>query len=59
MAIDNLTHKEVETWLERALKGREPLPFLAPDEYPHLGILRLEKTLSISFAPAHREKGNT
>ena len=45
MSIDDLNHEEIHAWLERALRGREPLPLLTRDEFPHLGILRLEKTL--------------
>ena len=43
--------EEIRAWLERALRGQEPLPRLTPDEFPHLGILRLEKTLK----PAPRD----
>ena len=51
MSIDDLNHEEIRAWLERALRGQEPLPRLTPDEFPHLGILRLEKTLK----PATRD----
>jgi len=51
MSIDDLNHDEIRAWLERALRGQEPLPRLTPDEFPHLGILRLEKTLK----PATRD----
>ncbi len=44
-SINELNHDEIRSWLERALHGRETLPRLTPDESPHLGILRLEKTL--------------
>ncbi len=44
-SINELNHNEIRFWLERALHGRETLPRLTPDESPHLGILRLEKTL--------------
>jgi hypothetical protein len=50
-SIDDLSHAEIGAWLKRALHGQEPLPRLTPDERPHLGILRLEKTLK----PAARD----
>ena len=51
MSIDDLNHDEIRAWLERALRGQEPLPQITPDEFPHLGILRMEKTLK----PATRD----
>ena len=45
MNMDNLTPEELKTWLARALSGHETPPRVAPDEYPHLAILRLEKSL--------------
>ncbi|MCB1793528.1 MAG: hypothetical protein KDJ70_03690, partial [Candidatus Competibacteraceae bacterium] len=51
MSVDDLRHEEIRRWLERALRGQEPLPLLTRDEFPHLGILRLEKTLK----PATRD----
>ena len=44
-SIDEMRHDEIRAWLERALRGQEILPRLTADELPHLGILRLEKTL--------------
>ena len=49
--IDDLNHEEIRAWLERALCGQEALLRLTPDESPHLGVLRLEKTLK----PAARD----
>lgn len=43
--VDDLSHEKICIWLKRALHGEEPLPLLTLDEHPHLGILRLEKTL--------------
>jgi hypothetical protein len=51
MSIDERNHEEIRAWLQRALRGQEPLPLLTRDEFPHLGILRLEKTLK----PATRD----
>lgn len=51
ISVNDLSHEEISAWLERALRGREPLPGLTPDESPFLGILRLEKTLK----PAARD----
>nr|MDP2189930.1 hypothetical protein [Rhodoferax sp.] len=51
ISINDLSHEEIRAWLERALRGQEVLPRLTPDESPHLGILRLEKTLK----PAARD----
>ncbi len=51
MSISELSHNEIRDWLSRALRGKESLPRLTPDESPHLGILRLEKTLK----PAARD----
>lgn len=51
VSVDDLNHEEIRNWLERALRGQEPLPLLTRDEFPHLGILRLEKTLK----PATRD----
>lgn len=51
MSIDDLNHEEIRAWLERALRGQEPLPQITRDEFPHVGILRLEKTLK----PATRD----
>ena len=45
MSINDLSHEKICIWLKRALHGEEPLPLLTSDEHPHLGILRLEKTL--------------
>lgn len=45
MSINDLSHENICIWLKRALHGEEPLPHLTADEHPHLGILRLEKTL--------------
>ena len=50
-SINDLSHDEIRAWLERALHGQEALLRLTPDESPHLGILRLEKTLK----PAARD----
>ena len=44
-SVNDLSHDEIRAWLDRALRGQEALPRLTPDEAPHLGILRLEKTL--------------
>ena len=43
--VNDLSHEKICIWLKRALHGEEPLPLLTSDEHPHLGILRLEKTL--------------
>ena len=43
--VNDLSHEKICIWLKRALQGEEPLPQLTADEHPHLGILRLEKTL--------------
>lgn len=51
MSLNDLSHGEILAWLERALRGQELLPRLTPDESPHLGILRLEKSLK----PAARD----
>ena len=51
ISINDLSHDEIRAWLDRALRGQETLPRLTPDESPHLGILRLEKTLK----PAARD----
>lgn len=51
MSIDDLNHEEIRAWLERALRGQKPLPQITRDEFPHVGILRLEKTLK----PATRD----
>ncbi|MDS4030206.1 MAG: hypothetical protein RKO66_09040 [Candidatus Contendobacter sp.] len=51
MSIQGLDHDEIRAWLERALRGQESLPLLTRDEFPHLGIVRLEKTLK----PATRD----
>lgn len=45
ISINDLSHEKICIWLKRALRGEEPLPQLTADEHPHLGILRLEKTL--------------
>jgi len=45
MSINDLSHENICIWLKRALRGEELLPQLTTDEHPHLGILRLEKTL--------------
>jgi hypothetical protein len=50
-SINDLSHDEIRLWLERALRGEEPLPRLTPDESHYLGILRLEKSLK----PAARD----
>ena len=50
-SLNSLSHDEIGTWLERALCGQEQLRRLTPDESPHLGIVRLEKTLK----PAARD----
>jgi hypothetical protein len=50
-SVNDLSHDEIRDWLDRALRGQETLPRLTPDEAPHLGILRLEKTLK----PAARD----
>ncbi len=55
ISIDDLRHEEIRRWLERALRGREPLPLLTRDEFPHLGILRLEKTLKSATRDSLRE----
>jgi len=51
ISVDDLNHEEVRAWLKRALRGQEFLPLLTRDEFPHLGIARLEKTLK----PATRD----
>ena len=51
ISINDLSHEEIRAWLESALRGQGALPRLTPDESPHLGILRLEKTLK----PAARD----
>ncbi len=51
MSIESFDHEEIRAWLKRALRGKEPLPLLTRDEFPHLGIVRLEKTLK----PATRD----
>ncbi len=38
--LDTLRYDALLTWLERALRGREPLPLLVPDESPECAILR-------------------
>ena len=43
--VNDLSHEKICIWLKHALQGEEPLPQLTADEHPHLGILRLEKTL--------------
>lgn len=43
--VNDLSHEKICIWLKRALHGEEPLPLLTSDEHPHLGLLRLEKTL--------------
>ena len=43
--VNDLSHEKICMRLKRALRGEEPLPQLTSDEHPHLGILRLEKTL--------------
>lgn len=50
-SINDLDHEDIRAWLERALHDKEVLTRLTPDEPPHLGILRLEKTLK----PAARD----
>lgn len=55
ISIDDLRHEEIRRWLERALRGQEPLPLLTRDEFPHLGILRLEKTLKPATRDSLRE----
>ena len=45
ISINDLNHEDICIWLKRALRGEELLPQLTTDEHPHLGILRLEKTL--------------
>lgn len=42
--LNKLDHPAFRAWLERALRGREALPLLAPDESPYLGIVRLDHT---------------
>jgi len=44
VSIDDLGHEDIRAWLKRALEGKELLPKLAPDEYPYLGVLRVDKT---------------
>lgn len=44
--IDGQTFDAVLAWLERALRGREPLPLLIPDESLEAPILRRERALS-------------
>lgn len=41
--INDLGHEDIRAWLERALRGKELLPRLTPDESAYLGILRLER----------------
>ncbi len=55
VSVDDLNHEEIRNWLERALRGQEPLPLLTRDEFPHLGILRLEKTLKPATRDSLRE----
>lgn len=55
ISIDDLRHEEIRRWLERALHGQEPLPLLTRDEFPYLGILRLEKTLKPATRDSLRE----
>ena len=55
VSVDDLRHEEIRRWLERALRGQEPLPLLTRDEFPHLGILRLEKTLKPATRDSLRE----
>ena len=55
ISIDDLRHEEIRRWLERALRGQEPLPLLTRDEFPYLGILRLEKTLKPATRDSLRE----
>ena len=55
VSVDDLRHEEIRRWLEPALHGREPLPLLTRDEFPHLGILRLEKTLKPATRDSLRE----
>lgn len=50
-SVNDLSHDQIRAWLDRALRGQESLPQLTPDESPHLGILRLDKTLK----PAARD----
>lgn len=44
-ALESLSCSEIETWLERALRGDEPLPLAARDERPFLAIARHHRAL--------------
>lgn len=55
MELDAMNHEQIREWLDRALRGSERLPRLTPDEAPHLGVIRLEKTLE---APTRRSLAN-
>lgn len=45
MHLDRLRYEDLLSWLERALRGRESLPLIVPDETPESPILR-ERRLS-------------
>lgn len=44
--LEGKSFDEVTVWLERALRGMEPLPMVVPDESPEDPILRRERELS-------------
>jgi hypothetical protein len=44
--LNRMSHNEICSWLERALREQEQLQRLTPDEPPYLGIVRLDKEVS-------------
>lgn len=53
--LNELGHDAIRVWLKKALHGAQSLPLLTRDEFPHLGILRLEKTLKPATRDSLRE----
>ena len=43
--LDGMTQPEITRWLENALRGRETIPLLVPDEHLNIAVLRVHKQL--------------
>lgn len=52
--LNGMSHDEVRAWLESALRGREALPKLTPDEPWHLAVLRLDKQVGAAVRDSFR-----